>query len=315
MSHQKSATGADADVPASAATTSSTSSRASWFTIPAPLARVFRRFPLVTYPANELPVRSPTHRHLPALYVFASDEDALRGWPSFNPSCLKWQTFLKLAGVQVRIVPSNNHASPTGALPFLIPPSAASDADSQLPVPSNKLERYALQHGPNQVPDVAGTKMDAYQSLLDHRIRNAWLYALYLSPPNSQLLSQLYVAPVSSSKPVQTTVLYQLRRAAEAEILQSVGARVVDSAALYNGAEQAFDALATALGSEAWFFGSSEPGLFDATVFAYTHLVLDETLAWIDTRMKAALQKFPTLVDHRARVLARCWPEMAAGSV
>ena len=67
------------------------SSSSGWFKIPTPLARLFNRFPLLTYPPNELPARSPRLRDLPALYVFISEEDALRGMPSFNPSCLKWQ--------------------------------------------------------------------------------------------------------------------------------------------------------------------------------------------------------------------------------
>ncbi|KAM0808570.1 hypothetical protein AB5N19_08913 [Seiridium cardinale] len=297
---------------ATPATSKKPASTSSWFDVPAPLARLFRRFPLVTYPPNELPIRSPSSRHLPTLYVFVSDHDALRGWPSFNPSCLKWQTFLKLAGVQFRIVPSTNHASPTGALPFLVPSSTPSDADSQIPVPSNRLERYALDHGADKVPDIDSLRVDAYQSLLDHRIRNAWLHALYLSSANRGLLSHLYVTPLSASILVQTTVRYQLRRAAEAEILQSAGTIRVDPVALYRDAEQAFDALAAALGPSDWFFGNSGPGLFDAALFAYTHLLLDDSLPWADTRLTDSLQKFQTLVDHRNRILAKCWPDMVA---
>lgn len=66
-------------------------SRRDWFAIPPPLRRLFRLFPLVTYAPNELPSRSPSHRHLPTLYVFVSDRHALEGLPSYNPSCLKWQ--------------------------------------------------------------------------------------------------------------------------------------------------------------------------------------------------------------------------------
>ena len=69
----------------------SSSSSSGWFKVPTILARLFKRFPLLTYPPNELPARSPRLRDLPALYVFISEEDALRGLPSFNPSCLKWQ--------------------------------------------------------------------------------------------------------------------------------------------------------------------------------------------------------------------------------
>ncbi|KAK8084868.1 hypothetical protein PG997_006139 [Apiospora hydei] len=284
-----------------------TAPRSSWFTIPEPLRLVFKQFPLVTYAPNELPVRSPSNRELPVLYVFGSDQDALKGLPSYNPSCLKWQTFLKLAGVQFRIAPSTNHASPTGALPFLIPPSSSTDAASQTPIPSNKLERYALERGSEKLADTAGSKLDAYQALLDNRIRNAWLYALYLSPGNYALLSKLYVEPCSSSMVVRTTIMHKLRRAAETEVLQSIGAPRVPPTALYIGAEQAFEALSAALGSDEWFFGSSRPGLFDAAVFAYTHLLLDDKLGWIDTRLRDSLLKFPALLEHRKKLFSRCW--------
>ncbi|KAH8194261.1 hypothetical protein TruAng_011569 [Truncatella angustata] len=295
---------------ATAATPPKTSSKSTWFDVPAPLARLFRQFPLVTYPPNELPFRSPSNKHTPALYVFVSDRDALRAWPSFNPSCLKWQTFLRLAGVEFRIVPSTNHASPTGALPFLIPQSTPSDLASQIPIPSNKLERYALDHGSHKVSETDSPRVDAYQSLLDNPIRNAWLYALYLSSTNSRLLSQLYVEPISSSILVQTTVRYQLRNAAEAEILQSVGTTRVDPTTIFRDAEQAFDALAAALGSGDWFFGNPGPGLFDAALFAYTHLLLDESLPWADTRLTDSLKRYQPLVDHRNRILNICWPDL-----
>ncbi|KAI0012498.1 hypothetical protein F4779DRAFT_37062 [Xylariaceae sp. FL0662B] len=278
-----------------------------WFAIPAPLARLFKKFPLLTYPPNELPARSPSARDVPTLYVFISDQDALRGLPSFNPSCLKWQTFLKLAGIKFRVSSSNNHASPTGALPFLLPASTPDNPTSHKPIPSNKLEQYAAETGTSKIPEVPSLKLEAYESLLDHRIRNAWLYSLYLSRSNSALVSHLYVMPVSTSQVVRTTILYQLRHAAETEILRSMGTRVVDSRALYEGARDAFEALSTVLGSEPWFFGSPDPSLFDATVFAYTHLILDDKLAWEDRRLAEIVKEFPNLAEHRDRILQRCW--------
>ncbi|KAI1434282.1 putative mitochondrial outer membrane protein [Xylaria sp. CBS 124048] len=290
---------------------SNTNSRApehsGWFTIPTVLARLFKRFPLLTYPPNELPIRSPDIRDVPTLYVFISDEDALQGLPSFNPACLKWQTFLKLAGVDFRLRPSNNHASPTGALPFLLPPSAPNDARSQIPVPSNKLEQYGLKNGKSKLPGHLDPRLEAYESLLNHRIRDAWLYTLYLSPANTNLLTSLYIAPATSSRPVRATLLYQLRHAAELGILRSTGKHVIDPGALYNGVKEAFGALEALLGVDIWFFGSETPGLFDATVFSYTHLILHESLAWENRRLNEILQDFPRLIDHRERIFQKCW--------
>ncbi|KAI1140322.1 hypothetical protein F5Y05DRAFT_377999 [Hypoxylon sp. FL0543] len=281
--------------------------RSGWLAIPAPLARLFKKFPLLTYPPNELPARSPSMRDVATLYVFISDQDALKGLPSFNPSCLKWQTFLKLAGVEFRVVPSTNHASPTGALPFLIPPSSPNNPATHTPIPSSKLEQYAAEEGTSEVVDVPSLKLEAYESLIDYQIRNAWLYALYLSRPNSALLSHLYITPFSKSQVVRTTTLHQLRHAAEAEILRSLGTPTVNSKALYEGARGAFEALSTVLDTDDWFFGVSEPTLFDATVFAYTHLLLDERLAWVDQTLPEMVKMFPNLSEHHDRILQRCW--------
>ncbi|KAI0201949.1 hypothetical protein F4808DRAFT_422959 [Astrocystis sublimbata] len=295
-------------VPESTASSSaSASSSPGWFTIPAPLARLFRTFPLLTYPPNELPARSPDVSDLPTLYVFASDPDALAGLPSFNPSCLKWQTFLRLAGVDFCLRPSNNHASPTGALPFLLPPSPPGSIRPQSPIPSHKLEQYALDNAKNPAPPELGSRLEAYQSLLDYRVRNAWLYTLYLSPANARLLARLYITPTTSSRPVQATIAHQLRHAAELEILRSTGRDAIDAAALYKGLGQAFGALDALLGDGTWFFTSQVPTLFDATVFSYTHLILHDDLAWENQQLGAILKNYPRLVDHRDRILQRCW--------
>ncbi|KAI0107159.1 hypothetical protein GGR51DRAFT_157757 [Nemania sp. FL0031] len=278
-----------------------------WFTIPVPLARLFKKFPLLTYPPNELPARSPDIRDVPTLYVFISEEDAEKGLPSFNPSCLRWQTFLKLAGVDFCLRSSNNHGSPTGALPFLLPPSTPTNPRLQRPIPSNNLEQYGLDNGKVKLPKNTSSRLEAYESLLDHRIRNAWLYTLYLSPANASILAKLYITPTTTSGLVRATLAYQLRHAAEREILRSTGKDAVDPAALYQGAREAFSALDAVLGDERWFFGSKVPGLFDATVFSYTHLLLDESLAWGNRRLSEILQDYPGLVDHRNRIFQSCW--------
>jgi metaxin len=58
------------------------------------------------------------------------------------------------------------------------------------------------------------------------------------------------------------------------------------------------------LGKDDWFFGASGPGLFDASVFAYTHLLLDGALGkgWLDTRLRDALMSRKRLISHRDRI-------------
>jgi metaxin len=63
----------------------------NFFSVPAPFKALFDRVPVLTYPPNALPQRSPKSSRIPRLYVFITDADAAAGRPSFNPSCLKWQ--------------------------------------------------------------------------------------------------------------------------------------------------------------------------------------------------------------------------------
>ena len=80
---------------------------------------------------------------------------------------------------------------------------------------------------------------------------------------------------------------------------------------LYNQAEEAFIALESLLGDDEWFFGAEKPGLFDASVFAYTHLLLDDGLGkgWLDTHLRDTLMSRQRLVAHRNKILEKYFSE------
>lgn len=82
------------------------------------------------------------------------------------------QTILKIANVDLRLVPSSNHASPSGALPFLILRSGASAA---VPLTGEKIARFAKQHAPSANLDDPSPRIDAYQALIAHSVRPAWV--------------------------------------------------------------------------------------------------------------------------------------------
>jgi hypothetical protein len=63
----------------------------SIFSVPTPIKQLFDQFPLITYPVNDFPQRAPQHHNAHVLHVFTTDEGAIRGAPSHNPACLKWQ--------------------------------------------------------------------------------------------------------------------------------------------------------------------------------------------------------------------------------
>jgi metaxin len=135
------------------------------------------------------------------------------------------------------------------------------------------------------------------------------LYCIYLSPNSTTIAEPLYILPASSNPFVRLTIARELRTAAEKELLKF--STVITAETLYNQAEEAFAALETLLGKDDWFFGASRPGLFDASVFAYTHLLLDDGLGkgWVDTRLRDALMSRKRLIAHRTRVFSTYFAE------
>ncbi|KAH6968497.1 hypothetical protein DER45DRAFT_607238 [Fusarium avenaceum] len=272
-----------------------------WFAVPRPIQYLFNHFPLHVYGPEDLPVRSPASvRQRPALYVFVAEEDAVLGRPSYNPSCLKWQTVLKIAGVEFDIVPSNNHASPSGALPFLLP----SSSQTPKPLAGQKIHKYALEHAARELPKISSPRLEAYQALLTQNIRPAWLYALYLLPANAPLLKSLYLpSSILLRKPLHQT----LHAAATTEILKTTRRATISPSQIFDDARTALGALSALLGDDKWFFGAEGPGLFDADIFAYTYLMDGDTLAWADSSLNECLEGLENLRKHRQRLYKHCW--------
>ncbi|KAI1615461.1 hypothetical protein EDD36DRAFT_189479 [Exophiala viscosa] len=273
--------------------------KSHWWSLPEPIKRVFDRFPLVTYPANSLPQRAPRYRNENILYIFQSEESRSRHAPSFNPSCLKWQAYLKFHGIPLRTQASNNHASPTGSLPFLLP--ATSDPQRPAsPIPANRLARWVISQGGKE--EAEHLRQEAYTALIDHNLRSAWLYYLYLDDNNFRSAAwPMYVETASTSYAVRTSLAQQLRGAAREELLKTN--TIIDGQELYSKAEEAFKALSWLLGDDQFFFGQTTPGLFDASLFAYTQIILDDDLEWKTPTLKLALQRYDNLVQHRARLV------------
>lgn len=283
--------------------------RRSWLALPAPLRAIFNSFPLATYDECSLPQRTPTQRLVNSLYIFSSPNDLSAIKLSPNPACLKWQAYLLVNRIPFRPVPSTNHASPSGALPFLIPSSKPTEPQPS-PLASNKIQRWAADSF--KVQDSQDVQLDPYFSLIDQDIRHGWLVNLYLNDHNfDQVAVPLYVNNASSNLFVRTTLAVQLKTAARTEILKSKP--LVDEDDIYQAANRAFSALSTLLSQDSFFGASDAPGMLDLALFAYTYPLLrmaslDETSwpSWENHRLYDMLNDYQNLVDHSARLLSIC---------
>ena len=122
-----------------------------------------------------------------------------------------YQAYLNFRGTDFVTISSNNHASPTGALPFLLPASNSKNpGEALLPVPSNRIERWIREKsageektgkssdenrrktGQHTAADALtgqesssrksyDLRCEAYMSLLNHRIRNAYVCLISVS--------------------------------------------------------------------------------------------------------------------------------------
>ena len=131
-----------------------------------------------------------------------------------------YQAYMMFKDIDFVTISSNNHASPTGALPFLLPASSSNNpGEAVLPVPSTRIERWIRERNlgqetmgrpsdevrdeENQRAEAgASTKQksnskesldmryEAYMSLLNHRIRNAYVSLPFLH----QVISNIHVA-------------------------------------------------------------------------------------------------------------------------
>ncbi|KAH8169170.1 outer mitochondrial membrane transport complex protein [Sarocladium implicatum] len=324
-----------------------TTSSRSIFAIPSPIRSLFNHFPLHTYPQDALPSSSAATTKAattttssdstkilaepittPRLYIFTSpDHDPSA--PSPNPTCLKHQTYLRAARVPHDCLPSTNHASPSGALPFLLLPPLSQTASvssppslSNVPLTGGRIVSYARKHAgageksaklsdaEGDELEVKNPKMEAYRALINQAIRPAWLHDLYLLQSNAPLLTYLYL-PRPSTIP-HVPLLHTLRSAATTEILQTTRRPSLDIQLLHDDALVALaslDAILAAGGDGPWFFGAEEPSLFDAEVFAYTWPLLDEdgAMAKLQSGLRDGLKGMENLVRHRARLYERCW--------
>ena len=120
------------------------------------------------------------------------------------------------------------------------------------------------------------------------------------------MLHRLYIRSRSSNRLVQLTIAHQLREAAKDSIATACTAKVIVESDVMRDAAEALRSLSTLLDRDEYYFGSAQASLFDAGVFAYTHLLLSERLGWCENALGDEVRQYDNLVQHERR-LARLY--------
>lgn len=188
-------------------------------------------------------------------------------------------------------------------------------ANSSDPIPSSKLDSWLKNQLKKEVL-FTSIRQQPYLSLVSQNIRVAYLYALYLDDQAfSSVAAPYYIYPSSSNSLVRAAIVPSLRAAALEQLMASQASsspnQKLDLERLFKDADDAFDALSTLLGAQDWFTctlrnESGRPGLLDASVFAYTHVILTlfSSLGKCSPgeRLRASITTRSNLLDHHGRI-------------
>lgn len=286
----------------------------SWIQLPAPLRVIFDQFPLITYNSNAFPWRGQTSKNQHTLYIWTLPGDETL---SPNPGCLKWQAYLLTRNIKFRTISSNNHASPSGALPFVQPANRSESEPRSLPIKSSKIPRW-IEEITKQTEQQIPSSLMIYEPLIESSIRNAWLYHLYLIPGNFEnVAAPIYIHSQSRNAAVRLKSARDLQKAAEESILKTRSN--IDAQELFGQADAAFASLSSKLGSARFFHGDSTPSEFDLSLFAYTYPLLklesNTVIAgWQDIRLPEIVCKYENLVQHAFRIEELCLKDHSSES-
>lgn len=139
------------------------------------------------------------------------------------------------------------------------------------------------------------------------------LYCSVLDESSKLVFLTTHYTDTVRAWPAKTMLEHQVVNTTTSLIDEKIlGASKPTSDRIYSEAEEAWQALSTLLGSNDWFFSSSSPGLFDASVFSYTHLILrvvypNNNIGGI---LSHSLRRQSNLVKHEERMRSRFFPSV-----
>ncbi|QSL64319.1 hypothetical protein MERGE_001619 [Pneumocystis wakefieldiae] len=260
---------------------------------PTLISRLFDKFPLFHYDSIE--VQPPLN--ISCNLLFIQSEEALKEKPSYDLESLRWQ-------IPHVLVPSTPYASSLNKLPFLIP----SDSSIPLALSSTEFQNWLLLQGvkdSSEKEPLLSSDTDSYVSLIENTLYDAWYYGFFIEPENfKKVTSLLYI---KDAWPISIFTKWQLQNQVRKRLSVRQKTGLLNAKEVYTDASYALHALSIKLGQDNWFFGAEDPSYIDATLFAYTHLVLSINLP--DDTLAREIKKHENLVKHAERVSNICFLE------
>ncbi|KAK9488418.1 hypothetical protein V1527DRAFT_457895 [Lipomyces starkeyi] len=262
------------------------SSNVMYMKVPSLIKKVFDKFPLVKYAEAPLPSAcifpAPSEK-LGTVFVHAITDD----W--IHPQSIRLLTILKLAGVfdKFTIIPSSPHAaSKCGSVPYIFlrsRPKVDSDLLSRTIYPESKAFYRWLNSIAPSFPAFDAAQQNPLLSLVDVRLRDAWILTLHLYPLNYSSifiprLSHAYSQSERSTSILPPILAYTTSHDAQKQLRRSTGVpRITETTqrSIIANAEEALDALADLLAvSGTLYLNGDKPGVLDAAVYGYLWPIL-----------------------------------------
>ncbi|PAV23507.1 hypothetical protein PNOK_0057500 [Pyrrhoderma noxium] len=283
----------------------------SYITVPDVVRNFFSKFPLHTYPAEDVTLYSGGDIQKPTLWILPPKFD--NTLLSSDVECLKWQAYIALRGL--KDVKVRWDISPEGGV------------DGHLPTLVTKMNGKAEVVGSSAIPgwvdgvlsqkeeeglegykdSAAKDESRAWVSLLEGTVHSAFLLA---NPTPLSLLSLLLYTPhphlgKSSPQAPQSISTHISPPPAPLSGFTSVfplyGERV-SFASVQAQYHDAITALSDRLGNDVWFLGSSQPTALDALLFAYLHCLLNSPdIVRLDVARRTNLVEWERRVQARVK--------------
>lgn len=227
-----------------------------------------------------------------------------RGWPNISPFCMKTETWLRLAGLDYRVVPQAIPNGPLGKLP------AVRDGGETIADSHCIIEQLAAKYGKDLDAGLDARQRAAaraFERLINEHLYWAIVYFRWIDPPGWTQTQKLLFARLPA--PLRFVVPRLAQRGVRAQLKgQGLGRHPREE--ILRRTAQDLQALADWLGEKPYFMGES-PTTLDASAYGFLGNMY---AAPIVTPLRDLVAAHPNLVAYCERLRARCFGVASAPS-